>query len=78
MKLKPRPWYKRWEREELQGVDFSTVNEKLVEGGKLWWLPDYKRMDILQHWNLAENVRTGIEREVERHESEIDTDKNKR
>ena len=77
VKLKPRPWYKRWERAELQGVDFSNVKEELVEQGKTWWLPDYKRMDLLQQWKLPENLRTGIEREVEKLESDISQERQK-
>ncbi|XP_071801258.1 large ribosomal subunit protein bL19m-like [Asterias amurensis] len=77
VKLKPRPWYKRWERAELQGVDFSNVKEELVAQGKTWWLPDYKRMDLLQQWKLPENLRTGIEREVEKLESDISQERQK-
>ncbi|XP_038049278.1 39S ribosomal protein L19, mitochondrial-like [Patiria miniata] len=78
VQMKPKPWYKRWEREELQGVDFSILSEEKLEHAKQWWLPDYKRMDLLQHWELPENIRSGIEREVEQHESELSYEKSKR
>ncbi|XP_022089942.1 39S ribosomal protein L19, mitochondrial-like isoform X2 [Acanthaster planci] len=78
VQMKPKPWYKRWEREELQGVDFSILSEEKLEHAKKWWLPIYKRMDLLQHWKLPDEVQKGIKKEVEQHEITLGYDKTKR
>ncbi|XP_033124607.1 39S ribosomal protein L19, mitochondrial-like isoform X3 [Anneissia japonica] len=70
VKLKPRPWTKRWERMEMQGIDYSDVPQERMEEGEKWHMPDHTRYDLLQLWELPEDYRNQIEREVEQHERE--------
>ncbi|XP_071955526.1 large ribosomal subunit protein bL19m-like [Antedon mediterranea] len=70
VKLKPRPYSKRWERMDMQGIDYSDMPEEKMEEGKEWHMKDHTRYDLLQLWELPEDYRNQIEREIEEHERE--------
>ena len=68
--MKPKPWYMRWERKELKGIDLSILPEEKLEDAKRWWKPEWKNMDILRRWELPDDYRRQIEWEVTQHERE--------
>ncbi|XP_072018788.1 large ribosomal subunit protein bL19m-like [Amphiura filiformis] len=70
VKMKPKPWYMKWERKELQGIDFSILPEEKLEHAKKWWKPEHTKMDILQRWELPDDYTRQIEWEVTQHERE--------
>lgn len=74
VKMKPKPWHRRWERYELKGLDLSEVDEEKMEVAEKHFLPEYKKMDLLMmypKYPLTEKERMRIEREWEVHENEL-------
>ncbi|XP_063954439.1 large ribosomal subunit protein bL19m-like [Lytechinus pictus] len=71
VKMKPKPWHKRWERYGFQGIDMTEVlSEERIEEGKKWWTPDYEKMDLLNLYRSSSHSnkeRAMIKEEFERH-----------
>ncbi|XP_071478732.1 large ribosomal subunit protein bL19m-like [Diadema antillarum] len=82
VKMKPRPWHKRWERFDLQGADLSDVlSPERLEEGKMWNVPQYKKMDLLNIYPMSSHSRedrSKVKQEFERHVEELKRKKKQR
>lgn len=75
VKMKPRPWHRRWERYELKGLDVSGVSQSRMATVQDHILPEYKKMDLLMmypRYDITEKDRMRIEREWEVHQNELE------
>ncbi|PIK36393.1 putative 39S ribosomal protein L19, mitochondrial [Apostichopus japonicus] len=75
VKMKPRPWHRRWERYELKGLDVSGVSQSRMATVQDHILPEYKKMDLLMmypRYDITEKERMRIEREWEVHQNELE------
>lgn len=72
VKLKPRPWYERWERKNLQGVQDLELPERFYKRAKELETP-WEKYDLMKEYRrlIPEEEQREIYAEVYKQEKDV-------
>ncbi|XP_070568091.1 large ribosomal subunit protein bL19m-like [Ptychodera flava] len=73
VRMKPRPWSRKWERFHLQGIDYSrvTLRPKDIKAAEDWKAP-WRKEDFARKYAQPKDVLQQIRQELDEFEEEVE------